>query len=235
MFQPAAAQWTADDLSSRLQEIEEHRKLRVWQTRAPSESDLRKVAAGNVVSGLLGSSGGSRAYGAAIVPHPIGKFWAALNDETRHTGYTAVDYTEILEGRPCSSGRKILQYLEIPVFGMSARWWIGIRKTNYKLQTASGGAVRELFWSSSVDPSLVTTDSGKKMINQGVPIGFTKGAWFLVALDERSTYVEYYVHSDPGGSISSSMAGMFANKGVKDAFKAITRFAQERSPSCPIN
>lgn len=234
LFHQPAHAWTPEELQARLTEIEEFRKLRARQGHVPSENDLRKVAGGSIVSGQLGSSSGSRAYGAAIVPFPIGYFWAALNDETRQLGYTQVTYAEVLEGRACVSGRKVLQFLPIPVFMMSPRWWIGIRYANSRLHSASGGAVRELSWTSSVDKSLVTTESGLKMIEQGEPIGFTKGAWFMVALDERSTYVEYYSHSDPGGSISSSMASMFATKGVKEAFRSITKFAQERRPSCPI-
>ena len=231
MLQTAQA-WTPEDLGARLAQIQEHRKLRATSAPTPDEGDLRKVAGGNIVTGLLDSSNGNRAYGVAIVPLPIGRFWAALNDETSHPGYTAVAYSELIEGRPCGSGRKVLQYLPVP--WMSDRWWIGVLTKNSRVQTASGGAVRELSWSSLTDPNLIKTESGKKMINQGIPLGFTRGAWFLVALDERSTYVEYYLHSDPGGRIPASMANMFATRGVREAIQAITKFAREARPSCPI-
>ena len=192
------------------------------------------MAQGNIVTGLLDSSSGNRAYGVAIVPVSIGRFWAALNDETRHPGYTAVEYSELLDGSVCRGGRKVLQFLPIPVPFVSGRWWIGLPSPNPKVHAASGGAVRELAFSSSTDPSLVQSPGGQKIIRRAEPIGFSRGAWFLVALDENSTYVEYYLHSDPGKGVPTSMAAMFASKGVRNAIQAIHRFAKEARPSCAI-
>jgi hypothetical protein len=224
---------TAEELTARLAEIAEQRQLRIHPSAPiPSDADLRKVVTGVVVTGLLDASSGTRAYGAAVVPLSIGVFWSALNDETRHPGYTAIGYSELLSGRACASGRHVLQYLPVPM--MSDRWWIGVLTKNSKLMSASGGAVRELAWASSVDTAEITTESAKKIIGQAEPIGFSKGAWFVVALDERTTYVEYYLHSDPGGSISPGMASMFATKGVRDTIVAIQRFAKEAHPACPV-
>ncbi|MEQ1502212.1 MAG: hypothetical protein ABMB14_08270 [Myxococcota bacterium] len=230
-FPPARAV-TPEALTARLAEIEQDRALRITQAPRPNEADLRKAAGGAVVTGLLDSSSGSRAYGLAVVPLSIGLFWSALNDETRQPGYTAIAYSELLSGRACASGRRVLQYLPVPM--LSDRWWIGVLTKNAKLMQASGGAVRELSWASSVDVAEITTESGKKIIGEAEPIGFTKGAWFLVALSEADTYVEYYLHTDPGGSISPGMASMFATKGVRDTIAAIQRFAKEAHPACPI-
>jgi len=231
----AAFGWTPEALSSRLEAIRPHRQLRSARgAPVPGDSDLRKVASGSIVTGLLDSSNGNRAYGVAIVPVSISRFWAALNDETRHPGYTAVEYSELLEGRLCRDGRKVLQFLPIPVPFVSGRWWIGLPHPNHKVQAASGGAVRELAFSSSTDPSLVRSPGGQKVISRGEPLGFSKGAWFLVALDENSTYVEYYLHSDPGKGVPTSMAAMFASKGVRNTIQAIQRFAKEANPSCAI-
>jgi hypothetical protein len=220
-------------LVARIHEIEEQRQLRIHASAPrPSETDLRKAASGVVVTGLLDSSTGTRAYGVAVVPMAISVFWAALNDETRHPGYTAIGYSEIVSGKPCSSGRRVLQYLPVPM--MTDRWWIGVLTKNGKLMQASGGALRELAWQSSIDPNEVTSESGKKILTQAEPIGFSKGAWFLVALDEVTTYVEYFLHSDPGGSVPSGMAAMFATKGVRETIDAIQRFAKEARPSCPV-
>lgn len=222
-----------EQLIARLQEIEQHRPMRIQASAPrPTEADLRKAASGVVVTGLLEAKTGTRAYGVAVVPMSISLFWAALNDETRQPGYTAIGYSEIVSGRPCASGRHVLQFLPVPM--MSDRWWIGILTKNSKLMTASGGAVRELAWQSSIDPAEITSESGKKILTQAEPIGFSRGAWLLVALDEVSTYVEYFLHTDPGGSIPSGMASMFATKGVRDTIDAIQRFAKEAKPSCPI-
>lgn len=223
----------ADAVEARLAEIEALRELRI-QRSAPrvASADVRKAAGGTVVTGLLSSDTGSKAYGVAVVDVGIGRFWAALNDETRHPGYTAVSYSELVSGRVCQSGRRILQYLPVPM--LSDRWWIGILTSNGKLMSQSGGSVRELSFASSTDPSEVTSESGKKMIDNGVPLGFSKGGWFMVAVDDRHTYVEYYLHTDPGGRIPGSMASMFATKGVRQNIEAMVRYAKEAKSSCAI-
>ncbi|MEM6925823.1 MAG: hypothetical protein AAF602_02745 [Myxococcota bacterium] len=231
----AAFGWTPEALEERLEAVRAHRQLRtVKEAPLPSTTDLRKVAGGNIVAGLLESNQGNRAYGVAIVPVSIGRFWAALNDETRHPGYTAVEYAELIEGNVCRDGRKVLQYLPIPVPFVSGRWWIGMPKPNHNLYNASGGAVRELAFRSSIDQNLVRSAGGQKMIRRAQPIGFSKGGWFLVALDQDSTYIEYYLHSDPGKGVPTSMAAMFASKGVRNAIQAVHRFAKEARPSCAI-
>ena len=224
---------TPEALAARLAEIEPQRALRIQASApAPSEADLRKAASGAVVTRLLSAKNGTRAQGFAVVPMSIGTFWAALNDETRHPGYTAIGYSELVKGRPCSSGRRVLQFLPVPM--LADRWWIGVLTKNGKLMSSSGGAVRELAWRSSVDTSEITTESGRGIIEKAQPIGFSRGAWLLVALGEHDTYVEYYLHSDPGGSIPSGIASRFATRGVRDTISAIQRFAKEARPACPV-
>lgn len=225
---------TPDQVEARLSEIRSWRELRITQG-APelSAAEVRKAAGGATVTGSLGASGSaSRVYAAALVNMGIAQLWAALNDETRHPGYTAVAYSELLKGQPCRSGRRVLQFLPVPM--VSDRWWIGVLTANQDLMRQSGGAVRELSWRSSVDPAEVTSASGQKMIARGSPIAFTRGGWFLVAIDPRNTFVEYFVHTDPGAKIPSAMASMFATRGVRENIDAIVRFAKEGKPSCPI-
>lgn len=228
-----AQAWSVEEVQTRLSEVAGHRRLRL-QREAPavSEPELRKVVAGAVVTGTRDATMGSKAYGAAILSVGLPTLWAALNDETRHPGYTAVAYSELLEGRVCHSGRRVLQYLPVPF--ITDRWWIGVLTANAGVRSASGGSVRELAFDSLTDPALVKSPGGREMIQSAQPIGFSRGAWFLVALDERSTYVEYYVHTDPGGKIPGSMASRFASRGVRENIEAIQRFAKEVRPSCPI-
>ena len=175
---------------------------------------------------------GRKAWAAAIVDLPIGRFWAGLNDETRHPGYTAVAYSELLSGSPCRSNRHVFQYLPLPF--VDDRWWIGILYQNAKLERASGGAVRELFWRSSTDPSEVTSPAARRIIEDAVPIGSTRGGWFLVALDPYHTYVEYYSNTDPGPGVPSSLTSRLAERGVRDTVQAMVRFAKEGHPVCPV-
>jgi hypothetical protein len=94
--------------------------------------------------------------------------------------------------------------------------------------------VRELSWKSTVDPAEVTSESGKKMIGEGVPIGSTRGAWFLVAIDQFSTYVEYYSNTDPGAGVPAGISSRLAVGGVKSAIEAMQKFAKEGRPVCPV-
>ncbi|MBW1877162.1 MAG: hypothetical protein JRJ84_02245 [Deltaproteobacteria bacterium] len=229
----AAFAVSPEELETRLAEVESLRSLRV-ATGAPSLSsaDIRRAATGGVVAGLVGGTSPPLAYGAAVLDVPIATLWSALNDETRQPGFTAVGYAELIKGRPCVNGRRVLQSIQVPMIG--ARWWIGVPKANRDLLVYSGGAVRELTFRSSVDPAEITSASGQQIIDAATPIGSSKGGWFLVAVDQRHTFVEYHISSDPGGRVSPRFASMFATKGVRNGIRSITRFAKEGNPSCPI-
>ncbi len=226
---------TVEQVEARLVEVEKLRELRLAQG-APklSASEVKKAAGGYLVTGLVDvpNQAADKAYGAVLMNLPIAQLWAGLNDETRHPGWTAVEYSELLEGQVCKSNRKVLQYLPVPM--LADRWWIGVLRDNPDVARESGGSVRELTWRSSVDPAEVTTESGKKIIAQAVPIGFSKGGWFLVAIDDRNTWVEYYSWSDPGSGIPMSMASSLATRGVASTFAAMEKFAKEGKPICPV-
>lgn len=225
---------STEAVEARLAAIEELRSYRLAKgSPTLTAAEIRKAAQGIAVTGVAEVSGGpNKVYGAIQMNLPIGQLWAALNDETRHPGFTAIAYSELLSGKVCVSGRHVLQFIEVPM--MSDRWWIGILKDNPDIWRESGGSVRELTWKSSVDPNEVTSESGKKIIGQGYPIGSTAGGWLLVAIDERSTWVEYYSQADPGGRVPASMASSLASRAVVDTFAAIERFAKEGNPICPV-
>jgi hypothetical protein len=234
-FLAAASGATVEQVEARLAEVQKYREMRL-AAGAPklSSAEVKKAAQGYLVTGLVDvpDQAADKAYGAKLMNIPIAQLWAGLNDETRHPGWTAVSYSELLEGQVCKSPRKVLQYLPVPM--LADRWWIGILRENPDLSRESGGSVRELTFKSSVDPAEVTTASGKKIIAEAEPIGFAKGGWFLVAIDERSTWVEYYSWSDPGAGIPSSMASSLATRGVASTFDAMERFAKEGKPACPV-
>jgi hypothetical protein len=229
----AAEAVTPDQLEARIAEIQPYRDERWSKPPAIPVAEVRKAASGSVVSGVYSSEGGaSRAWGAGVFDVPIGQLWSALNDETRQPGYTAIAYSELLSGQICRSGRHVLQYLPLPL--VDDRWWIGILTAHSTLMRDSGGAVRELTWASSVDPAEVTSASGQKILSSAVPIAFTKGAWFLVAIDERNTWAEYWSSNNPGAGVPGYVQNALASKGVRDNFAAIRRFALEGKPICPI-
>lgn len=225
----AAFAATYDQIQARLTEIEPLRESRL-ERGAPrsSEDDIRKAAQGTVAVHVSGY----KAWATTVINLPIGKFWAGLNDETRHPGYTAVAYSELIKGSPCQSGRAVLQYLPIPM--VSDRWWIGHIRSNSNIARQSSNSVRELVWRGSVDPAEVTTASGRKIIDKAEPVGSTRGGWFLVAVDQFSTYVEYYSKTNPGEGIPSSISSRLAAQGVRDNIAAMKKFATTGRPVCRV-
>ena len=222
---------TPDELVQTLKSVEPLRAQRIGPSPPTfTEEAWRKAADGDVVTGTQHGA----VYGYGILKAPIGNLYAALNDEIRQDRYAATSYSEVIKGEACKPGRRVFRYLEIGVMFVSDRWWIGVPRANDALQRASGGAVREITWTSSVDPSEITTASAIAYRDAGAPIGSSRGAWFLVALDPRNTWVEYHVYSDPGSGIPQGLANRLAAGGVRDNLKAMTKFANEGNPACPI-
>ncbi len=222
---------TAEQISARLAEVAPHRELRTGRAvPPPSDADLRRAASGAINVSVAGQ----RASATTVVNMPIGKLWAGLNDETRHPGYTAVGYSELVKGRPCTSGRAVFQHLPIPVPFVDDRWWVGHLRSNANLERATGNSVRELTWKSTTNPEIVTSASGKKMISASAPLGYTTGSWFLVAIDPYTTWVEYASASDPGEGVPTSVTSRLAAQGVRDQILAIQKFSRSGNPVCPV-
>ncbi len=221
---------TPAELETRLAEIAELRELRHSNKIPPFSTSERARSAEGV--GWARSKGGW-VYGIKMMSVPISRLWAGLNDSTRHSQFTDVSYSEIIAGSPCKSGRSVFQYLEINVPFVSDRWWVGMMSENRELHRASGGSVREMYWRSSVDASRLTP-SALKMAKKGDPIGYTRGAWLLVAIDEHHTWVEYHAQTDPGEGIPSGLASRAASSGITSLLDGHENFARNGNPSCPV-
>ena len=209
------------------------RAQRQTDSPPPLPDDAYTTAAGgDVATGLISHEGiGARqAWGLAVLDVDIGRLWAAINDETHHVGWSQIGYSELLTGQICESGRHVLQFL--PITLASDRWWVTVITDNDALVKSSGGAVREVSWQANTDESELITATAKAKAAEGIPIGWSKGGWFLVALDDTHTLVEYDVWSDPGGSIPASTASWFASGQIPDLLDAMRRYATEGSPKC---
>lgn len=222
-------------LLTRIDEVAPYRALRL----APGPPDIPReayesVAEGRIVTGMQAVEGhaAKKAYGAGLIDAPIALLWAAVNDELHHPGYTRITYAELVDGEPCRSGRAVLQFMPVPI--ISDRWWITHLSSNEGIWEASGGAVRELYWSSTVDPDEVTSERGREVVSQNTPVGFTRGGWLLVEIDDASTLLEYYIWTDPGGRIPKAAANLFAAGGIRDAIEAMGRYVHEATPTCPV-
>jgi len=228
-----AGTYDADALVAKVAETRVHRSHRLdGPLPTFSDDDYRKAARGKVVTGLLRVDGESNrvGYGMAVMDVGIDALWAGINSETQHIDLLPVDHIEVHDGSACADGRSVLMTASIPL--ITDRWWITTNTYNTALSEASGGAMRELGWASPANFSAQTLSPTAQSATDGlVPIGFSKGAWFLVALDSGHTLVEYHSWVDPGGRVPGSAASMFATAGIEDTFEAMETYAQG-SPYC---
>lgn len=225
----------APELPSVLQQATAWRGLRAVEG-APtiSADEYARVAKGEVVTGLRSVEGvaAKKSYGVAVIDVPVDRLWGAINDESLHAQYTALDYAELVKGTPCTSGRHVFQYLPSGVPLVDDRWWVTIRTTNSALAQASGGKARELTWRNAPDGSEVTSAAGKAYMAKGIMLGFTRGSWFVLAVNDHQTLVEYYTWVDPGGSVSPTMMSWFASKTIHQTFENMTSIARDSRLKC---
>ena len=88
-------------VESRMAEIAPLRAKRLTTDAPALPSDaLGKVASGQVVTTLASVPGhkAKKALGLAVVDVPIGRLWAAVNDESSKVEWTRLGYLEVLEG-----------------------------------------------------------------------------------------------------------------------------------------
>lgn len=199
---------------------------------AVREGDYKSAAGGSVATNIISVDGygAKKAYGVTVVPVPIDKMWAAVNDDFGKVDNTRLAFAEVVAGTPCGPERTVFQYL--PISMVSDRWWIAKQTTNAALFAATDGRVREMRWKSLdvMEPSTPTT---KQWAEKGIPLKFTEGAWFLVDIDGENTLIEYYTWSDPGGSVPASIASSFAAGSIKSNFTDMVRAANKgQDPRC---
>ena len=201
--------------------LENNPKIPIWAYQKASRglmaTGLQKVAGHRVQIG----------WGVAVVRIPIRHFFASINEEERHTDLTAVSFAKVVEGNACSDGRAVLMKLPLPI--LSDRWWITHQYTNPKLREVSSGAAAELVWKEISD--WTPTDVHKEELRGLVQIPFTRGSWFMLALDEEHTLAEYHSWVDPGGNIPAGPASRFATGSIEDTFIQMEEFARNQQHS----
>ncbi|MCB9683284.1 MAG: hypothetical protein H6733_17595 [Alphaproteobacteria bacterium] len=199
-----------------------------------SEADLGKVVSGEVVTGLLDVAGSDAkaSWGVAVLDVPISRLWAAISDESMHPRYTSLSYAELVSGTACASGRHVLQVLDVGVPMVEDRWWVTIRTHTDALAQASSGKVRELTWTNAKDGHEVTSEAGKAAMADAIMLGFTRGSWFLAAVNDHQTLVEYSAHVDPGGKLSPTLMSWFAGKSIRRTLDDMVRIANDPKVSC---
>lgn len=226
---------TPDEVFARLAEIEAVRAKRLDKgaPAIPRDAWEAAVTKGKVQSGLVEVEGhkAKKAWAVAIVPVPIERFWAAINDDKNKPQYSSLEYAEVLSGGLCGRDRRVFQYLPIG-WGITARWWVIDVKANDALEAATGKRVREQHWKSDGDWT-VPTATARAWAEQGIHIEHTQGSWLLVDLDGKNTLIEYYTWADPGGALPPALASRLAANNISDTFEAMADLAG-KGPACQI-
>lgn len=226
--------FTAEEVLARVEATRAHRAAAMLQDVAPpiGEALIRAAAEGRVATDLFGVDGhaAKKAVGVGIVDVGIAQYWAAINDDQSKPLYNKLDYAEVLEGGHCGENRVVFMHLPVPM--IADRWWVMNVRQNLGVLEASGGAVRQMVWESR-DPVVPPKSRADDFTDNGIPIAFSKGGWWLTALDEGHTLVEYWVWTDPGGSIPAGLASSFAAGGVEDTLLSMVQLARKGS-RCPV-
>ncbi len=193
-------------------------------------SAYASASAGQHVKGIEAVDGvaASKGWGVAVFDLPIEAVWKAVNDEKRFAGLLPVQESAVLTGTPNRDGRTLFQYMELPI--VDDRWWVVAMDHNAELYTQSGGVVWELSWKDATDPSRLVGTGWASRVEDATPVAWTHGSWLLVDLEGR-TLVEYFVWSDPGGSIPAGPASKFAGGAVLDTLSAMEQLATEHAGS----
>jgi len=229
----ASLAWGAPALQARLAEVAPLRSQRlVHDAPAIPPEAYQEVAKGEVATGLQDVDGyaAKKAWGVAVVDVPIARYWAAINDDPGKQTNGLIEHVKVLAGKVCAPDRTVFQYL--PVTLMSDRWWVAKISVNKALQERTEGRVREMEW-QSVHEDAFADPQVDAWVQDGVQVGFTKGAWWLVDLDGAHTLVEYYAWSDPGGRVPAGLASRFAAGSISGTLKEMAKIALG-DPGCPI-
>lgn len=224
----------ATEVTAAVEATAKHRVHRMAHS-APSigQENYAEAATGQNVTGLTAANaqGKRAAWGLTVIDAPIAQVWSAINDFSDRIDYSKVSFSQVQQGTHCRSGRQVFQYLPLG-FPVSDRWWVSTLTINEPLRARSDGAMRELAFEATTDPSALKTDEARQRAAQAVPVGASQGGWLLVDIGGHSTLIEYFAFSEPGGSVPTSFANAFASSGVKSTLEAVAKLTAA-DPRCP--
>ena len=213
--------------------------LSTWKTHRTSgtapnipRADYQAALNGEIVTGIevIEDIKAAKGYGIVAVDLPIDTLWKAIADEDHHAGQLPVSHSRTIDGKPRSIDHTIFQYIEVPI--LTDRWWLVRIRYNNNLYTATGGRAWELWWSDRIKETALRSRLDPSLLEDGMPIAWSKGAWLLVDLGGGKTLIEYHTWSDPGGNVPVGPATRFAAGEVKSTLQGIAAFARKHTPTC---
>ena len=203
-----------------IREVMEHRHDRVAEG-APiiGEADYDKALDGDVIARLTRVDGvdAAKAWGLAVIDHPVDQVWKVVNNEAALTAHLPVTHSVVLTGPEHAAPRTVFEFLPLPL--LSDRWWVVNVAHNEPLYTRTNGRAWEQVWTDATHST--ARDDVPAQHQDGIPVAWTQGAWLLVALPDDRTLLEYYVWTDPGGSLPAGPATRFAAGAVRDTLRAV--------------
>lgn len=224
-----AAAFFAADHSATLDELKPLRGLRKAAAPTIPTAAYSKALNGEIVTGVQVVEGvdAGKAWGVTKLKVSASAVWKAVTSEEVFEDYMPVDHSDVVGGRKHADGRFIFQYMPLPL--VDDRWWITKMNHNTALYTESGGRMMEVYWSDAMDRTDLLNEKQQDLVDDGYPVDFTKGSWLVIDLGGGESLVEYFVWSDPGGSLPAGPASQFAGGAVDDTMKAITKLARKHA------
>ena len=216
-----------------LQDLSAWRAHRMTET-APAipASAYQSALNGEIASGIevVPEVKAAKGYGVSVVNAPIATVWKAVADEDHHANALPISQSMTVQGRARSPDHTVFQYMNVPL--LTDRWWLVRIRYNSNLYAASGGRAWELVWEDRLKDAELRSTIRPELVEDGMPIAWSKGAWLLVDLGDGRTLIEYHTWSDPGGNVPAGPASRFAAGEVKNNLRSIADFARRHTPTC---
>lgn len=219
-----------------LQDLSAWRPHRMTATAPTIPASAYEAALnGEITSGIevVPEVKAAKGYGVSVVNAPIATVWKAVADEDHHANALPISHSMTVQGQARSPDHTVFQYMDVPL--LTDRWWLVRIRYNAALYAASGGRAWELTWEDRLKDADLRNAINPTLVEDGMPIAWSKGAWLLVDLGDGRTLIEYHTWSDPGGNVPAGPASRFAAGEVKNNLRSIADFARRHTPTCAGN
>lgn len=231
---PMAFAWTPETLQARLDGVAQYDGLRLSAMHPSIPPDaVKTLSKGNIATGLKDMPGqvAKIAWGVAVLDVPVSALFSAVNDDLNKPEYSKLSHVQLLEGEYCAERRLAFQFLPVPL--ITDRWWVIEQRRNRALRERSQGLLRELIWVKQADGTPLLDARAKAVASGGMQAAENSGGWWLLALDAKTTLIQFWALSDPGGSVPAGLVSQFAGGSIRDTFGRMETLAQ-RGPACSL-
>jgi len=198
------------NLVAYMHSIEHHRKHRFYQDIPKfSDEDYQRMAAGEsvIINTAMKDSGLKRSVMGTILPSDIKQLWYWVNDRN-HFELLFPNIQEAIILKRFDASVFTYQYLKLPL--VTDRHYFNTATVNVKLNTNAYGQMYESYWQGEPDAKPLIekylnngtiSQTTRKQAEAAILVRKNIGAWLLIKLPKKHTLLEYYMFSDPEGSL----------------------------------